>query len=66
MRSAAMKASWNRDVAVFPHSGLPLLLLLQQLLFPRDIAAIALGGHVLAQGADGLAGDHLAADRGLD
>src|SRR4029079_902280 len=42
------------------------LLLVEQLAFARDVAAIALGGHVLAHGADRLACDHLAADRRLD
>ena len=41
---------------------LALLLLLQQFFLARNVAAIAFGGHVLAQGGDGFAGDHLAAD----
>ena len=49
-----------------PHLLFALFLLLQQLLFPGDVAAVALGQHVLAHGADGLAGDDLAADGGLD
>ena len=32
----------------------------------RDVAAVALGDDVLAHGVDGLAGDDLGADRGLD
>ena len=34
--------------------------------FSGDVAAVALGGDVLAQGRDGFAGDHPAADGGLD
>src|SRR6266567_1625717 len=48
------------------HPFLSLLLLLEQLALARDVAAVALGGHVLAQRADGLAGDHFGPDRGLD
>ncbi len=52
--------------AIFPHPLLPLLLLVQQLPLPADIAAIAFRRHVLAQRRDRLAGDDLAADRRLD
>jgi hypothetical protein len=45
---------------------LPFLLLLEQLAFAGDVAAVALGGDVLALGLDRLAGDDLAADRRLD
>src|SRR6266566_4318889 len=48
------------------HALLSFFLLLEQLALARDVAPIALGGHVLAQRADGLAGDHLGADRGLN
>src|SRR5947199_1178929 len=48
------------------HALLSFFLLLEQLALARDVAAIALGGHVLAQRTDGLAGDHLGADRGLN
>ena len=48
------------------HPLLAFLLLLEQLALARDVAAVALGGHVLAQRLDGLAGDDLAADRGLE
>ncbi len=34
--------------------------------FSRNITTVTLGGHVLTQGADILAGDDLATDRGLD
>jgi hypothetical protein len=44
---------------------LPFLLLLEQLALARDVAAVALGGDVLAVGLDRFAGDDLAADRGL-
>src|SRR5262245_57427059 len=48
------------------HAFLPFLLLLEQLALAGDVAAIALGRHVLAHGLDGLPGDHAAADRRLD
>ena len=32
----------------------------------RDVAAVAFGGDVLAEGLDGLTGDDAAADGGLD
>src|SRR2546430_9873089 len=48
------------------HPLLSFFLLLEQLALASDVAAVALGGHVLAQRADRLAGDHFGADRGLD
>src|SRR5438477_986680 len=48
------------------HALLAFLLLLEQLALARDVAAVALGDHVLPQGLDGLAGDDPAADGGLD
>src|SRR3954453_5243794 len=48
------------------HALLALLLLLQQLALAGDVAAVALGEHVLADGADVLARDDAAADGGLD
>src|ERR1700738_2124667 len=54
------------DLAELPHLLLALLLLLQKFALARDVAAVALCGDVLAQRAHGFAGDHLAADRGLD
>src|SRR4051812_29281142 len=48
------------------HALLAFLLFLQQLAFAGDVAAVALGGDVLADGLDGLAGDDLAADGGLE
>src|SRR5258708_23255423 len=54
------------DLAELPHLLLAFLLLLQKLALARDVAAVALCSDVLAQRADGLAGDHLAADRRLD
>src|SRR5437899_11094958 len=48
------------------HSLLPLLLLLEELAFARDVATVTLGRHVLAERANRLARDHLGADRGLD
>src|SRR3954468_6220219 len=53
-------------VAHLAHALLALLLLLEELLLAAEVAAIALGQHVLAQRADRLAGDHAAADRRLD
>src|SRR5438045_5516449 len=48
------------------HALLPLLLLLEEFALPRDVAAVTLGGHVLAQRPDRLARDHLGADRRLN
>src|SRR5690606_40081579 len=48
------------------HALLALLLLLEQLALAADVTAVALGEHVLAHGADGLAGDDARTDRGLD
>src|SRR5215208_3693823 len=48
------------------HPPLALLLLLEQLPLAADVAAVALGGDVLAEGLDRLAGDDLRADGGLD
>src|ERR1051325_927005 len=53
-------------VAHLAHALLALLLLLEKLLLAADVAAVALGQHVLAQRADRLAGDDAPADRGLD
>ena len=58
--SAAMKASCG--ISTLPNWRiffLPLLLLLEQLALSRDVAAVALGDHVLAQRPDGLARDDL-------
>src|SRR6266542_2708620 len=54
------------DLADLLHALLALLLLLEQLPLAGDVAAVALGGHVLAHGLDGLAGDDAAADGRLD
>src|SRR5438309_881250 len=54
------------DAADLLHALLALLLTLQELALARDVAAVALGGDVLAVGLDGLAGDDVQADRGLD
>src|SRR5882672_9912140 len=48
------------------HALLAFLLFLEQLLLARDVAAVALGEHVLALRLHRLARDDLAADRGLD
>ena len=47
------------------HFLFALLLLLQQLFLARDVAAVALGEHVLAHRLDRLAGDAAPADGGL-
>src|SRR5208282_3229386 len=54
------------DLAELAHALLALLLLVQELALARDVAAVALGGHVLAQGRDGLARDDAPPDRRLD
>ena len=48
------------------HTLLAFLLLLQQLLLTGDIAAVALGQHVLTQSLDGLTGYDLSANGCLD
>src|SRR6266508_1286528 len=48
------------------HPLLALLLLLEQLALAGDVAAVALGEHVLALGLHGLAGHDARTDRGLD
>src|SRR5262245_1522231 len=53
------------DAADLAHALLAFLLLLEQLALARDVAAVALRGHVLAHRRDALARDDLAADRGL-
>ena len=55
----------DRDVADHFHPPLSLLLLLQQLSLPRDIAPVALRSHVLTKRADGLAGDNLGTNGSL-
>src|SRR5579885_3655900 len=56
----------NVDLAELAHALLALFLLLEELALAADVAAVALGGHVLAQRADRLARDDAAADRRLD
>src|SRR6185437_836263 len=48
------------------HALLAFLLFFEELALARDIAAVAFGEHVLANGADRLAGDDTAADGGLN
>src|SRR6266404_2360513 len=55
----------NLDAAELAHLLLAFLLLVQKLALARDVAAIAFGGHILAQRLDGFARDDLAADRRL-
>src|SRR5581483_11693813 len=56
----------NLDSTDLLHALLALLLLLEELSLPRDVASVALGEHVLALGLHGLARDHARADRRLD
>ena len=53
------------DVGDQLHALLALFLLFEQLAFAGYVAAVALGGYVLAIGFDGLAGDYLGSDSGL-
>src|SRR6266545_4483160 len=48
------------------HPLLALFLLLEELALARDVAAVPLGRHVLAVGADGRPRDDVAADRSLN
>ena len=50
------------DLADHLHALLALFLLFEQFALAADVAAVALGGHVLAQGLDGLAGNDPPAD----
>src|SRR6185369_14909274 len=54
------------DLPVLAHLLFAFLLLVEQFALARGVAAVALGGDVLAEGAHGLACDDLAADGGLD
>src|SRR5947209_17129279 len=54
------------DAADLLHALLALLLALEQLALAGDVAAVAFGGHVLAIGLHGLAGDDVRADGRLD
>src|SRR5262245_66591059 len=56
----------NLHLTELAHSLLALLLLLKKLALPRDVAAIALGEHVLAQRPDRFARAGAPADRRLD
>src|SRR5260221_2879505 len=54
------------DLAELAHAFAPFLLLLEQFALSRDVAAIAFGKDVLAEGLDRLARDDAAADRRLN
>src|ERR1700722_17398548 len=56
----------NLDAPDLFHPFFAFLLLLEQLSFSRDIAAVTLGGDILAQRPDGFARDNLGADPGLN
>src|SRR6202162_1961640 len=56
----------NLDAPDLFHPLLAFLLLLEQLSFSRDIAAVTFGGHILAQRLDRFARDNLGADSGLN
>ena len=55
----------NFDLAEFAHLFLTRLLLVEQLALTRNIAAVALGNHVLAHRSDRLARDDLRSDSRL-
>src|SRR4029078_300416 len=57
---------WHLDPPDLLHPALALLLLLQQLALTAGVTRGALGVDVLAERLDGLAGDDLGADGGLD
>src|SRR6266849_4680513 len=57
---------WDLDGPHHLHALLAFLLLLEELLLARDVAAVALGEHVLALRLHGLARYDLAPDGGLD
>src|SRR5262245_49059168 len=48
------------------HAALTFFLFFQQFAFTRDIAAVALGENILADGGDGLPRDHSIANRRLN
>src|SRR5689334_15955320 len=54
------------DLPELAHPLFALFLLFEKLAFAGDVAPVAFGEHVLAQGLDGLARDDAAADRRLD
>src|SRR5688572_6878588 len=56
----------NLDVADLLHALLPRFLFLEQLALAADVAAVALGEHVLPQRLDVVARHHVRADGGLD
>ena len=65
--STAVNASLGQgDAAQLAHLLFALFLLFQQLFLAGDVAAVALGQHVLAHGLDRLTGDDLAADGRLN
>src|SRR5271163_1020099 len=47
------------------HAFFAFFLFFEEFAFAGDVTAVAFGDHVLADGADGFAGDHTAADGGL-
>src|SRR5471032_1638862 len=57
---------WNLDGAHLLHALFTCFLFFQQLLLTADVAAVALGQHVLAQRLDVFARDHVGADGCLD
>ena len=59
----ALWGIWTRPPFSCVFAG---LLFFQEFAFPRDVAAVALGGDVFPKGADGGAGDDLAAHGPLD
>ena len=57
---------WNFDIADLLHAFFTGFLFFQKLAFTRDIAAIAFGQHILAQGLDTFPGDNVRAYGGLN
>src|SRR5882762_7619373 len=56
----------NVHLADALHAALAFFLFFEEFAFARNVAAVALGENVLADGGDGFARDHAAANRGLD
>src|SRR6267142_4774464 len=48
------------------HAAFAFFLFFEEFAFARNVAAVALGENVFADSCNGLAGDHTAADGGLD
>src|SRR5690606_6712902 len=62
---AQKRLLWDLDAAELLHPLLAFFLLFEQLPLAGDVTAVALGGDVLAEGADRFASDHFAVNRRL-